>query len=345
MPSETQSCATMRARDVMTSQVMSVGPDEPTPNIAQLLLDHGISAVPVVTADGTPVGMVSEGDLLGREERDRVARRDWWLGLMTGRVKLDDDFAATLHRKRSARDVMTAPLVTVNEDTAADQIARLLAIHHIKRVPVLRDRRVVGIVSRADLLRAVAIPPQGHGAPDKVKPGGFLRSLFGEYHRPGWEAIPVTGPAEAAAVPRHAGLSADDFRGLVEDHQHGEVEHRDAARRLAAQQRRERAKGLIDAHVFDDAWREMLHRAREAAECGQAQYQLLRFPSQVCIDGGRAINTAEHDWPATLRGEAAELYLLWERELKPRRFTLSARVLDFPDGKPGDIGLFLGWGE
>jgi hypothetical protein len=72
---------------------------------------------------------------------------------------------------------------------------------------------------------------------------------------------------------------------------------------------------------------------------------LLRFPCQLCIDGGRAINVAEPAWPTTLRGRSAEIYLRWERALKPRGFLLAARVLDFPDGKPGDMGLFLVWGE
>ncbi len=72
---------------------------------------------------------------------------------------------------------------------------------------------------------------------------------------------------------------------------------------------------------------------------------MLRFPNQLCIDGGRAINVAGHDWPATLRGTPAEIYLRWERDLKPRGFALSARVLEFPNGKPGDVGLFLIWGE
>jgi hypothetical protein len=72
---------------------------------------------------------------------------------------------------------------------------------------------------------------------------------------------------------------------------------------------------------------------------------LLRFPSQLCSDGGRAINVTEPDWPATLRGEAAEIYLRWERHLKPHGFHLTARVLEFPGGMPGDIGLFLSWGQ
>jgi hypothetical protein len=65
----------------------------------------------------------------------------------------------------------------------------------------------------------------------------------------------------------------------------------------------------------------------------------------LCTDHGRAINAPQQDWPKTLRGEAAEIYLQWEHELKPRGFRLTARVLDFPDGKPGDIGLFLAWSQ
>ena len=61
--------------------------------------------------------------------------------------------------------------------------------------------------------------------------------------------------------------------------------------------------------------------------------------------GGRAINVSEADWPATLRGEAAEVYLRWQHQLKPHGFHLSASVLEFPGGMPGDIGLFLGWGQ
>ena len=81
------------------------------------------------------------------------------------------------------------------------------------------------------------------------------------------------------------------------------------------------------------------------AESGDHEFLLLRFPSQLCADGGRAINSDLLDWPATPRGEAAELYLRWERDLRPGGFLLDARVLDYPVGMPGDIGLFLVWGK
>jgi CBS domain-containing protein len=334
----------MQARDVMTTKVVTVGPDEPIREVASFLLDNQISAVPVVNSDGVPIGMVSEGDLIGRDEIERLARHDWWLAVMTGQQLLDKNFQDRVGATdRTARDVMSSPLVTVTEKAGVGEIARLLAIHHVKRVPVVRDGRIVGIVSRADLLRVVAVGKH-HGADSSKKAHhSFLESMFGEYHRPAWQIVPVSTPAGDQPKPKEAGLEADDFRHLAADFYSDEVRHRDETRLAAAEHRRERAKALIDAHVFDDTWREMLQHARAMAENGQKEDMVLRFPSQLCIDGGRAINVHEHGWTATLRGEAAEICLRWERDLKHRGFRLSARVMEFPDGKPGDIGLFLVW--
>ena len=151
----------MRARDVMTTTVLSVSPDTPTRQVAKLLLDNGISAVPVVDETGVPIGMVSEGDLIGRGVSEREARRDWWLEMLAEGTLLSptflDSFRAT---DLPVRQVMVAPVVTVGEDTPVDEIVRLLEVHRIKRVPVVRDGRLVGIVSRADLVRAWALQPR-----------------------------------------------------------------------------------------------------------------------------------------------------------------------------------------
>ena len=120
-------------------------------------------------------------------------------------------------------------------------------------------------------------------------------------------------------------------------------EHELDIRRDALARARKRVADLIDRHVSDAGWRVLLQQAREAAERGEKEILLLRFPSQLCSDGGRAINVAEADWPSTLRGEAAEIYLRWERDLRPHGFHLVARILSFPGGKPGDAGLFLVW--
>lgn len=110
------------------------------------------------------------------------------------------------------------------------------------------------------------------------------------------------------------------------------------------EEQKHKAANLIGKHISEDAWRNLIHAARTPAEQGQKECQLLRFPSQLCSDGGRAINVLDPDWPATLLGEAAEVYLRWSQDLKPHGFHLAARILDFPDGMPGDVGLFLVWG-
>jgi len=334
----------MKASEIMTREVVAVRPEMPVRQVAKLLLEHGVSAVPVIDATGAPLGMVSEGDLIGRNDTEREARRDWWLALLAEGEALHPDFLASVGAStRTARDIMSAPLVTVEEGTETIEIARLLATYHIKRVPVLRAGRIVGIVSRADLLRAVAANGEMPPPPRR----GIKRLLSAI---PGIDAHFLHREDAAAAAPAAppldaAGLKADDFRSLVAESKH-EVSQRHAAeRRAAAAQRRGEVKALIEHHVADGNWQSILHQAREAAERGAKEFMLLRFPHELCSDGGRAINAPEPGWPKTLRGEAAEIYLRWERDLRPQGFHLSARVLDFPGGFPGDIGLFLIWGE
>jgi CBS domain-containing protein len=329
----------MKARDVMTTNVVSVPPDMAAKEIANLLLEKTISAVPVVDESGAPVGMISEGDLIGRDELKRHARWDWWLALLAEGETLHAEFFADT--EQTARDIMSSPVVTVGEETDVGEITRLLAAHRIKRVPVLRDRRIVGIVSRADLLRALAAEP-----PPRPAPGLFSSAIAGLEERfldrkpsqPAAAALPAQRPASDR-------LAVADFQRLMSDFERKEAEHRQEARRVAAIEHRHRVVELIDQHISEEDWRDLLHRARNAAEHGQPEFMLLRFPSQLCSDGGRAINVSERDWPVTLRGVPAELYLRWECELKPDGFRLAARVVEFPGGKPGDIGLFLVWSQ
>jgi CBS domain-containing protein len=334
----------MNARDVMTSQVVSVGPDTPTHEVAKVLREHGISAIPVVNRDGAPIGMVSEGDLIGRDQADREARRDWWLNLLAEGEILNAEFLAALRAsERRARNIMAAPVVTVAEDTDIGEIARLLTAYRIKRVPVLRDGRIVGIVSRADLVRALAaeqMQPTGEGGG-----GRMLAEAVAGIERRFLHRQQAVRPAQVPSEPAEGELMAADFRRLAADHEHQEAEHLQEDRRTAAEQRRRKVAELIDHHLSDEHWRALMQRARHAAEHGGREFMLLRFPSQICTDGGRAVNVADPDWPATLRGEAAEIYLRWEHDLKQHGFRLAARVLDFPGGMPGDIGVFLNWGQ
>ncbi|SFP98547.1 CBS domain-containing protein [Tranquillimonas alkanivorans] len=145
----------MQARDVMTREVVSARPDTPVAEVARLMMARGISGVPIVDDGGTLLGLVSEGDLLRRVEPERSGGRSWWLRLFAGENA--EDFVKT--EGRHARDVMTKEVVTATPDTHLGEIARLLESRRIKRVPVVEGGRLVGIVSRANLLHAVAANP------------------------------------------------------------------------------------------------------------------------------------------------------------------------------------------
>jgi hypothetical protein len=145
--------------------------------------------------------------------------------------------------------------------------------------------------------------------------------------------------AERAA---EGGVTAGAFRSLMEAFQRVRVPvTADGA--AAAERHREEVKALIESHVGEARWRALMHEARLAAERGEAEYLLLRFSSETCTDRGRAIIQQEPQWPETLTGDAEAVYRHWHRELAPRGFTLTARVLAFPKGFPGEVGLFLRW--
>lgn len=148
----------------------------------------------------------------------------------------------------------------------------------------------------------------------------------------------------ASALARKEEFSAGSFRNLVEAFTRVRVAT-GQPERDTAEQRRALVNALIEHHVPDARWRELLHRARVAAEQGEHEFQLLRFPAQACSDGGRAINTGDAGWEATLTGDAAELARRFDADLRPRGFQLTARVLEYPHGALGDAGLFLSWAE
>jgi CBS domain-containing protein len=148
----------MRAMDVMTTNVITVGPDTSVQEVAKILSERSISGVPVVDAQNRLVGIVSEGDLLHRVEmgtdRRTGRRRSWWLDT----VGSDEELARAYVKShgRTAREVMTSEVTSVSESTELADIANLLETKRIKRVPVVSDGKLVGIVSRANLVRALA---------------------------------------------------------------------------------------------------------------------------------------------------------------------------------------------
>jgi CBS domain-containing protein len=145
----------MRAMDIMTSEVITVGEDATVPEAAKLMVERGISAVPVVDLENRIVGMVSEGDLLHRAETGTERRRSWWLDMVSSTNKLAGEYIKSHSAK--VKDVMTCDVLSVTEETPVADIAALLETNRIKRVPVVQDGKIVGIVSRANLVRALAM--------------------------------------------------------------------------------------------------------------------------------------------------------------------------------------------
>ncbi len=144
---------TLQASDVMRRDIITVSPDTPLSEFARLLVEHDISAAPVIE-HGQVAGVVSEGDLLHRPETGTEGRIAWWRSLLTDSTTLARHYIKT-HGTR-VRDVMTSPAITVSEDTPLLAIADILETHGIKQVPVVRNHHLIGLVSRADLVRALA---------------------------------------------------------------------------------------------------------------------------------------------------------------------------------------------
>lgn len=143
----------MRAKDIMTANVFSVHPDTTVHNVAKLLLAKRISAAPVVDETNRVCGIISEGDLLRRHETGTEKSRSWWASLIAT-TEVDAEQYVKTHGLR-ASDVMTSKVVTVDEDAPVSEIVEILESKGIKRVPVMRDDRLVGIVSRSNLLQSL----------------------------------------------------------------------------------------------------------------------------------------------------------------------------------------------
>jgi CBS domain-containing protein len=144
----------MNAADVMVSNVITVNVDATVQDVAGTLATNRISAVPVVDRQGNLAGIVSEGDLIRRSEIGTERSRSWWLDTQSTNRKLAEQFVQSHSRRVS--DVMTTKVISVKPDSTLGEIASLLEKNGIKRVPVVRDGRVVGIVSRANLVQALA---------------------------------------------------------------------------------------------------------------------------------------------------------------------------------------------
>ena len=184
----------MQAKNVMTAKVVTAKPDTSVKALAELMVKQRIGAVPIIDADGNVVGLVSESDLMRRPETGTERPSSWWLHLVQD--PSEQALAYVKSHGLYAKDVMTRDVATVKEDASLAEIAELLESRGIKRVPVMRNDKLIGIISRADLLRGLAAskPAKAANTDDQA-----LRQ------------------AAEAAINKHAGLNANFVSVVVTD--------------------------------------------------------------------------------------------------------------------------------
>jgi len=220
----------MKAADVMTRRLITIDPDKSVAEAANLMIEHRISGLPVVDAQGLLVGLISEGDLLHRSEMgtDQPQRRSWWLRLISGPAAAAEDYVKS-HSHR-VEDVMTRSVLTIGPDTELKDIVQLLERHRIKRAPVVDQGRLVGIVSRGNLLQALASAAHvsAPSADDKTLRERVLTELHSQPWAPDWREnvvvkdgiVHLWGSVSTESQHHALRIAAESVPGVkgVEDH-------------------------------------------------------------------------------------------------------------------------------
>ena len=173
----------MKAGDIMTARVVSISPDAGVVEAIELMMRNHISGMPVVDQSGALVGVVTEGDFLRRAETGTTRRRPRWLEFLVGPNRLAEEYVATHGRK--VAEVMTRAPIAITEDTPLDEVVATMEHRRIKRLPVMRGSQIVGIVSRANLMRALAT--LGRAAPPPAETDTAIRQqLLAEFEKQFW---------------------------------------------------------------------------------------------------------------------------------------------------------------
>ncbi len=329
------SLAEKRVRDCMTSPVATIGPDESVRAAAEIMLRLHISGAPVVDRDGRPLGVVSESDFRFSDAATRQKQREAFVKILSGGQDMAAEYLDVLERQsETVAQIMAKPAICVDEAASIVEAADLMSARRIKRLLVLRGGVVVGVVTRADLLRFFA--PQKHVALP-VTPEFFETAV---------QEAEGGKPAAAAPVTVAPGdVTAEELQNLVAEFERNKSRMHADAGKQAGEARKEQVKLLLKTPYTDHELAHLMAKSREAARRGEASVPALVFPAALCTDGGRAINLPDPDWPATLQGKAADFFLRWDKQLRPLGFKLSARIVSFPDGFPGDAELALFWGR
>jgi CBS domain-containing protein len=202
----------MNAADAMTRTVVTIPPEASILQAIRLMLQHGISGLPVVDAAGRLAGILTEGDLLRRAETGTERRRPRWLEFLLGPGRLAADYVAAHARK--VGEVMTHEVATVEETTPLEEVVRIMEERRVKRLPVLRGGRLVGIVSRANLLRALAVAAAETG-PALAGDAAIRERLAAEIGKQSWAPPTVPDIVVRNGVVHLWGLVTSDEQRLA----------------------------------------------------------------------------------------------------------------------------------
>jgi CBS domain-containing protein len=198
----------MQAKDVMTAKVIGVQPDASILHAIRLMLQNKVSGLPVIDGKGQLVGIISEGDLLRRVETGTEQRPPRWIEFLVGPGALASDYVHAAGRK--VNEVMTTEVRTVGEDASLEAVVNLMDRYHIKRVPVVRERYVVGIITRANLLRAVAVLARQAASAPAASDSDIHKRLMDVLQQQPWAPVGMIDVAVSEGVVTLKGALFDE---------------------------------------------------------------------------------------------------------------------------------------
>jgi CBS domain-containing protein len=200
----------MKVSDIMSARVISIAPDTNVLEAIRLMLQNHISGLPVIDKFGTLVGVVTEGDFLRRSETGTERKRPRWLEFLLGPDRLASEYVHT--HGRTVEDVMTREPITIAEDAPLDEVVKVMERRRIKRLPVVRGTKVVGIISRANLLHALA--SLGAKAPPPAKTDVAIRQqLLAEFEKQTWAPVALIDAVVKDGVVELWGTITEDSQG------------------------------------------------------------------------------------------------------------------------------------
>jgi hypothetical protein len=138
-------------------------------------------------------------------------------------------------------------------------------------------------------------------------------------------------------------ITPEQLRKIAEEKEMAQLREMLEKKRKADEAQDEIREAFMSRDIHPDVFERVSRVVKSAAERGEREVLVIRFTSEYCTDGGRAINSFEPDWPESLTGFAKRAYEFWKKELEPQGYKLRAQIMDFPGGMPGDVGIFLRW--